>query len=103
MEAITSVIVGTTHATNAVLEQKELYKVGVIRIAGQFPESPPPCFGWPQELSQAVLSGFTTVAGGFECHGSPIRSLDVNELKEKILSLSGKEQKALLSSGCFLL
>ncbi len=52
---IEAVIVGTTHATNAILQQKELYRVGVIRIAGQRPESPPPCYGWPKELSEAIL------------------------------------------------
>lgn len=98
---IEEVIVGTTHATNAILQQKDLYKVGVIRIAGQRPESPPPCFGWPKELSEAVLSGFRTVDGGFECHGGPIRKLDRKQLLQACQELIDSGAQSLSVIGVF--
>lgn len=100
-DTIESIVVGTTHATNAILQHKELYKVGVIRLAGQYPESPPPCFGWPQGLSEAVLTGYATVAGGFECHGAPIRPLDVNELRDKVTELLDRGVESIALIGVF--
>src|SRR3990167_10870109 len=38
---IEGVFLGTTHATNALLQRKDLFQVGVIRIAGQRPEALP--------------------------------------------------------------
>lgn len=101
LDEIEEVIVGTTHATNAILQQKELYRVGVIRIAGQYPESPPPCFGWPKELSQAILSGYATIDGGFECHGGPIRKLNEKQLRESCEDLIQNGAESLAIIGVF--
>lgn len=101
IEAIDEVIVGTTHATNAILQQKELYSVGVIRIAGQYPESPPPCFGWPEALSRNVLSGYRTVDGGFECHGRPISTFDEKQFRECCEGLIRDGAESLAIIGVF--
>jgi N-methylhydantoinase A/oxoprolinase/acetone carboxylase beta subunit len=68
---IKEVLVGTTHATNALLQNNHLGRVGVIRIAGNKPLLPP-CYGWPEEARKSIFSGVVTVNGGFECHGNPI-------------------------------
>src|SRR5262245_12618492 len=68
---IEAVFFGTTHATNAILEVKGLLNVGLIRIAGQRPDSSP-CFFWPDALKRLVLSATETIDGGYECHGDPI-------------------------------
>ncbi|MBS0629387.1 MAG: hydantoinase/oxoprolinase family protein [Verrucomicrobia bacterium] len=95
---IESIIVGTTHATNAILQRKELYRVGVIRIAGQRPQSPPPCYGWPKELAEVILCGYATVDGGFECHGGAIRKLNENQLRDSAQELirAGAESLAII-------
>lgn len=98
---IEAVIVGTTHATNAILQRKGLYRVGVIRIAGQHPESPPPCYGWPKELSHEILSGYATVDGGFECHGSPIRKLNEKQLEQSCRHLIQKGAESIAVIGVF--
>ena len=46
--------VGTTHATNAVLERKKLRRVAVIRIGGPATHSIRPMFDWPRDLAAAV-------------------------------------------------
>jgi N-methylhydantoinase A/oxoprolinase/acetone carboxylase beta subunit len=74
--AIERVIIGTTHATNAILQRTELYRVGLIRIAGHRPTSIPSACAWPQDLRDAVLAGMVTIDGGFECDGRPITRFD---------------------------
>ena len=46
---ISHVMLGTTHATNAVLERRNLRRVAVIRIGGPATHSVRPMFGWPRE------------------------------------------------------
>lgn len=98
---IRAIIVGTTHATNAILERKDLFKVGVLRLAGQFPSSPPPCYGWPQELKNAILCGYEVASGGYECHGALIQPLDLDELREKIKTLLKAGMESLAVVGVF--
>lgn len=87
---IGAIFVGTTHATNAILQQKNLYTVGLIRIAGNNPELPP-CYGWPKEIKDAIYKGFVNINGGFECDGREITKFDKKEVYkavEKLLSLN---------------
>lgn len=98
---VTSIIVGTTHATNAILRCIDLYKVGVIRLAGQYPISPPPCFDWPDELSKAVLGGYATIAGGYECSGEPIKELNIVELQKKVKELLKLGVESIAVTGVF--
>ena len=61
---ITHVMLGTTHATNAVLERRRLRRVAVIRIGGPATHGVRPMFGWPRDLAEAVSIGATIVDGG---------------------------------------
>ena len=54
-ERITHVMLGTTHATNAVLERRNLRRVAVIRIGGPATHSIRPMFGWPPDLAARRL------------------------------------------------
>jgi N-methylhydantoinase A/oxoprolinase/acetone carboxylase beta subunit len=90
IDAIGTVCVGTTHATNAILEMHGLNRVGIIRLAGHLPHTIPPCYTWPQALREKVLAGSVTVNGGFECDGRPItslNSLEIYEACEKLISM----------------
>lgn len=71
-QTIKRIFLGTTQATNALLERKDLYKVGIVRIAGQKPQVYPSCYLWPDDLRKAVLAGSVTIDGGFQCNGKPI-------------------------------
>ncbi|MBS3904168.1 MAG: hydantoinase/oxoprolinase family protein [Simkania sp.] len=99
--SIRAVIVGTTHATNAILQKLGLYKVGVVRVAGQNFDSPPPCYSWPEELRNATYAGHVTIAGGFECHGSPITSFCREQAKEGIQKLLKQGAESLAVVGVF--
>ena len=52
---ISHVMLGTTHATNAVLERRNLRRVAVIRIGGPATHSVRPMFGWPRDLDRHDL------------------------------------------------
>jgi N-methylhydantoinase A/oxoprolinase/acetone carboxylase beta subunit len=92
---IDGVFVGTTHATNAVLQRKDLYPVGVIRIAGHKPSMLPPGYGCPKELIDTILVGCETVPGGRECHGGSITPFSEEETRKAILSLVRKGAQSL--------
>jgi N-methylhydantoinase A/oxoprolinase/acetone carboxylase beta subunit len=75
-DRITHVMLGTTHATNAVLERKKLQKVAVIRIGGPATYSIRPMFEWPPDLIAAVSAGATIVDGGVEFDGRELSPFD---------------------------
>lgn len=54
---VSHVMIGTTHATNALLERRGLRKVAVIRVGAPSTNSIRPLFGWPEELRKAVSIG----------------------------------------------
>lgn len=97
---ISAIYVGTTHATNALLEGKDLFKVGVIRIAGHKPDTIPPCFGWPKFLKEAVFAGVVTINGGFECDGRSITPFNENEIDGayELLTARGAESIAVIGA-----
>ena len=61
---VTHVMLGTTHATNAVLERRGLERVAVVRIGRPSTTSVPPLMMWPDDLRAAVSAGEAVVGGG---------------------------------------
>lgn len=53
-DRITHVMLGTTHATNAVLTRRKLNRVAVLRIGAPATLGVRPLFGWPADLRDAV-------------------------------------------------
>jgi N-methylhydantoinase A/oxoprolinase/acetone carboxylase beta subunit len=100
-EEIKAIFMGTTHATNAILQCRDLYKVGVIRLAGQSPELLPPCYAWPQILRESIYAGSQMINGGFECHGGPITKFDGSELKLAATRLLEQGAESLAIIGVF--
>ena len=77
---VTHVMLGTTHATNAVLERRKLRRVAVIRIGGPATHSIRPMFEWPDDLARAVSVGETIVDGGIEFDGRDLSPLDTDAI-----------------------
>jgi N-methylhydantoinase A/oxoprolinase/acetone carboxylase beta subunit len=73
---ITHVMLGTTHATNAVLERRNLNRVAVIRIGAPATHAVRPLFGWPEDLRRAVSAGEAIVGGGIEFDGRELAPFD---------------------------
>lgn len=99
--SISGIFVGTTHATNAVVEQKNLYSVGLIRIAGHYPTSLRPCYGWPKELSKTIFAGYETIDGGFQCDLREISPFSRKKAKEAFLKLLDQGMESLAIIGVF--
>jgi N-methylhydantoinase A/oxoprolinase/acetone carboxylase beta subunit len=79
-QQITHVMLGTTHATNAVLERRKLRRVAVIRLGGPATHSIRPMFEWPPDLADAVSVGATIVDGGIEFDGRDLSPLDTDAI-----------------------
>ena len=78
---VTHVMLGTTHATNAILERRGLDRVVLIRIGGPATHAIRPLFAWPQDLREAVSAGELIVEGGSEFDGREIMPLDLETVR----------------------
>jgi N-methylhydantoinase A/oxoprolinase/acetone carboxylase beta subunit len=79
-DRISHVMLGTTHATNAVLERRGLRRIAVIRIGGPATHSIRPMFEWPRDLAAEVAVGATIVNGGIEYDGQELSPLDTDAI-----------------------
>lgn len=100
-EAIKRVIIGTTHATNAILEGKDLLKVGIIRLLDGKPVSPSPGFGWPSLIKQNVIGAMINCQGGYEFDGRASSTYQPQEIEDAIDCLFQAGAEALAVTGAF--
>ncbi|MDB5714916.1 MAG: hydantoinase subunit beta [Sphingomonadales bacterium] len=85
--AIRSVMVGTTHFTNALVERRGLDRVGIIRLASPSGEALPPMTGWPTELVASIGSNIFMLPGGYEFDGREIAPLDESKVRDAARTL----------------
>ena len=97
-QRITHVMLGTTHATNAVLERKKLRRVAVIRLGGPATYSIRPMFEWPKDLAEAVSVGAEIVDGGIEFDGRDLSPLDTDALARFLGRVGGSAQGIVITS-----
>lgn len=70
------IMLGTTHATNAIVRRRDLGRVAVLRLGAPMGSEFPPLAGWPEDLRAAVLAGSALLGGGHLTDGYPISPLD---------------------------
>jgi N-methylhydantoinase A/oxoprolinase/acetone carboxylase beta subunit len=87
---ITHAMLGTTHATNAVLERRHLRRVAVLRLGAPATLAIRPLFGWPEDLRSTISAGEAIVAGGFEFDGREIVPLDTEAIARFASSVEGR-------------
>jgi N-methylhydantoinase A/oxoprolinase/acetone carboxylase beta subunit len=87
---ITHVMLGTTHATNAVLERRRLERVAVLRIGSPSTEAVRPLFGWPDDLRRTLSAGEAIVPGGVELDGREIVPFDAGAVRRFLEPLRGR-------------
>jgi N-methylhydantoinase A/oxoprolinase/acetone carboxylase beta subunit len=95
---ITHVMLGTTHATNAVLERRKLRRVAVVRLGGPATQSIRPMFEWPKDLAAAVSVGAEIVDGGIEFDGRDLSPLDTDALARFLGRVGGSAQGVVITS-----
>ncbi len=97
-QQISHVMLGTTHATNAVLERRKLRRVAVIRIGGPATYSIRPMFQWPRDLADAVSVGATIVDGGIEFDGRDLSPLDTDAIARFLGEVGGAAEGVAITS-----
>jgi len=89
---IEMVSLGTTHTTNAIIERRNLNRVGVFRLGAPATTAIPPLTGWPEDL-KAAIGGSELVhvfRGGSEYDGRDIVPLDRKAIETTCREMVGK-------------
>lgn len=91
-------MLGTTHATNAIVERKRLCRVAVIRLGKPATQSIEPTTGWPEDLKEAIGGNYYLVSGGHEFDGREISPFNEDEIREIAKELKGKVESIAIIS-----
>ncbi len=83
-------MLGTTHCTNAILERRNLDRVGLIRIGAPATLAIKPFVGWPADLRATIGGRYAIVEGGHEYDGREIRPLDEAAVRAAAESFRGE-------------
>lgn len=97
-DRITHVMLGTTHATNALLERRNLNRVAVIRIGSPATHAVRPLFAWPEDLRRRVSAGEAIVGGGIEFDGRELEPFDRDATARFLESLREEADAVAITS-----
>jgi N-methylhydantoinase A/oxoprolinase/acetone carboxylase beta subunit len=86
---VTHIMLGTTHATNAVIERRSLDRVAVLRIGSPSTDAIPPLCDWPEDLREAVCAAAAVTPGGIEFDGREIVPFDEAAVEAFLRPLAG--------------
>jgi N-methylhydantoinase A/oxoprolinase/acetone carboxylase beta subunit len=95
---IARVALGTTHATNAIVQRRGLGTVAVLRLGAPGSTAVPPFAGWPRDLVEAVAGPVLVARGGVEVDGRRL-PLDPDEIRRFGQALEGAQ--AISVTGIF--
>ena len=98
---VDAVMVGTTHFTNALLEQRNLSPTAVVRLSLPATQLLPPLVDWPDGLKNAIGGVTCMVPGGHEFDGREISPLGRAELREAVREMRRQDVRAVALSGVF--
>lgn len=99
--AIASVMIGTTHFANALVERNKLDAVGVLRLASPSGEALPPFSGWPADLAARVGDNVFLLPGGYEVDGREISAFDEPRVRDAARALRNRGIGAVAISSAF--
>lgn len=97
---IRDAMLGTTHATNAIVQRTGLSSVGVVRLSAPSGFSIPPFMDWPEDIA-SLGAGYRIVSGGYEYNGVPIGVADRAEIEKALTELKEAGMESLAVSGAF--
>src|SRR5262245_19483068 len=89
LTAIRYAMLGTTHCINAILERRNLNRVGLLRVGAPASLAIKPFVEWPKDLLTAIDGQAVVVAGGYEYDGRETRPLDVAAVRAAAESFAG--------------
>lgn len=91
------VMLGTTHATNAIAERRGLNEVGVIRIGAPATKSIRPLLEWPDDLAEAIGNNIAILDGGHEFDGRELNGLDEEQVRKQVREFDHADAFAVTS------
>ncbi len=98
---VDTVVIGTTHFTNAVVQRQDLNRVGFVRLCLPSGRSLPPLVGWPTDLADAVRGRTAMITGGVEYDGRPFEQLDEAAVIEATRGFGDAGIDAVVVAGSF--
>lgn len=99
-EKIKYVMLGTTHCTNALVERKELNRIGAIRIGLPASSAIPIMTDFPNDLKTLLGKHLYMVHGGYEFDGRVLSPINEEEVKGYLLKMKG-DIESLAITGVF--
>lgn len=93
---IRQAMLGTTQCTNAIIERKNLARVGVLRIGAPAAQGIPPMIDWAPDLCR-IAAATATVRGGFEYDGKELMPFDEAAARAFFTENKGKVQAVAIS------
>jgi N-methylhydantoinase A/oxoprolinase/acetone carboxylase beta subunit len=100
-EQISTVMIGTTHFTNAVVEAQRLAPTATVRLGLPATAALPPMTDWPDRLSGALGEHSYLCHGGYEFDGRTISEFDEKEVHEAAADIAAKGIKTVAVSAVF--
>jgi N-methylhydantoinase A/oxoprolinase/acetone carboxylase beta subunit len=100
-EAISAVVIGTTHFTNAIIERRHLAPTAIVRLCLPATQSLPPMVDWPDDLRETIGLHCALAHGGNEFDGREISPLDEDELRRIGRDVTAKGIRAIAVSSVF--
>lgn len=81
-DEITHAMLGTTQVTNAIIQRRDLSRVGIIRLGAPATEAIPPLEAWPDDLKHEVKGPWAILPGGVEYDGRPITPFSGEQVRQ---------------------
>ncbi len=98
---VSAVMFGTTHCTNAVVERKNLAKVGLLRVGKPATTGIRPLYSLPADLRMALGDTWDIIHGGHEFDGREIWRLDEEGAKAAAQKFAAAGVEAVAISSVF--
>ncbi len=99
--AVSAVMIGTTHFTNAVVERRRLERTACIRLGLPATTSLPPFSDWPPDLLQAIGGVSYMAHGGHEFDGREITPFDEDEIRQIAAEIRDQGIRSIAISSVF--
>ena len=98
---VDAVMVGTTHFTNALLQQRDLAVTGILRLCLPATDMLPPMVDWPEELRASIQGHTYLLEGGLEFDGREISPINESQIRDVTRRMASEGVQAVAIIGVF--
>lgn len=97
-DEVTHAMLGTTQVTNAIIQRRDLSRVGILRLGAPATEAIPPLEAWPDDLKREVQGPWSILPGGVEYDGRPITPFDGELVRQAVRGARDEAQAFAVTS-----